>query len=72
MMWRLMFPPLSQKVAKFYKVCLKKLAFFLIFDSILQASFFDKMVALSNKKSTFDLASGFFGCRIFKICPKII
>ena len=39
-----------------------KVGFFLIFWPILRAGFFDKMLALSNKKSTFVLISGFFGC----------
>ena len=47
-----------------------KVGFFLIFHPILQAGFFDKMLALSNKKSTFVLVSGFFGCCIFTILFK--
>ena len=43
----------------------QKVGFFLIFEPILRAWFFDKMLVLSNKKSTFVLASGFFGCCIF-------
>ena len=50
------------------KVCPQKMA--LIFYPILRAGFFDKMLALSNKKSTFVLVSGFFGCRIFTILLK--
>ena len=37
----------------------QKVGFFLIFEPILRAGFFDKMLALSNKKSTFVLVSGF-------------
>ena len=44
-----------------------KVGFFLIFWPILRAGFFDKMLALSNKKSTFVLISGFFGCYIYTI-----
>ena len=35
-----------------------------------EAGLFDKMLALSNKKSTFVLVSGFFGCCIFTILFK--
>ena len=52
------------------KVCPQKLAFFKIFWPILRAGFFDKMLALSNKKSTFVLIFGFFGCCIFTILLK--
>ena len=44
-----------------------KVCFSLIFWPILRAGFFDKMLALSNKKSTFVLISGFFGCYICTI-----
>ena len=47
-----------------------KVGFFLIFWPILRAGFFDKMLALSNKKSTFVLISGFFGFCIFTILLK--
>ena len=40
----------------------QKVGFLLIYEPILRAGFFDKMLALSNKKSTFVLVSGFFGC----------
>ena len=43
---------------------------FLIFEPILRAGFFDKMLALSNKKTTFVLISKLFGCCIFTIWPK--
>ena len=52
------------------KVCPQKLAFSCLFWPILQAGFFDKMLALSNKKSTFVLVSGYFGCCIFTILFK--
>ena len=42
------------------KVCLKKITFFLLFEPNLRAGFFDKMLALPNKKCTFVLVSGFF------------
>ena len=51
------------------KVCLKS-GLFLRFDPILPARFFDKMLALSNKKSTSVLVSGFFDCCIFTILFK--
>ena len=47
-----------------------KVGFFLIFYPILGDGFFDKMLALSNKKTTFVLVSGFFGCCIFTILFK--
>ena len=37
-----------------------KVGFFLTFRPIFRAGFFDKMFALSNKKSIFVLVSGFF------------
>ena len=37
----------------------RKVGFFLLFEPILRANFLDKMLALSNKKSTFVLVSGF-------------
>ena len=52
------------------KVCPQKLAFSQFFSQFHELAFFDKMLALSNKKSTFVLASGFFGCRIFTILFK--
>ena len=39
-------------------------------SSILKSEFFDKMLALSNQKSTFVLVSGFFGCCNFTILFK--
>ena len=45
----------------------QKVGFFLLFEPILRAGFFNQMLALSNKKSTFVLVSGFFGCCIFTI-----
>ena len=47
-----------------------KVGFFLIFLPILRAGFLDKVLALSNKKSTFVLISGFFDCCIFTILFK--
>ena len=47
-----------------------KVGFFLIVWPILRAGFFDKMLALSNKKSTFVLVFGFFSCCIFTILFK--
>ena len=63
-----MVPPLSQKVAFFTNSnqgLFSKVRFFLIFSQFYELAFFDKMLALSNKKSTFVLVSGFFGCCIF-------
>ena len=48
----------------------QKVGFFLNFETVLRADFFDKMLALSNEKSTFVLVSGFFGCCIFMILFK--
>ena len=48
----------------------KKFDFFLIlFEPILQAGFFDKMLALSNTISTFVLVSGFLGVAFSRFCP---
>ena len=66
-------PPLSQKwlfFTNFGQGLSSKVGFFLIFWPIVQAGFFDKMLALSNKKSTFVLISGLFGCCIFTILFK--
>ena len=52
------------------KVCPQKLAFPLFFSQFYELAFFDKMLALLNKKSTFVLVSGFFGCCIFTILFK--
>ena len=75
MIWGLMVRPLTQKVAKFYKLrsrfvpkCWLFLDFLGNFTSCLY--FFYKMLALSNKKSTFVLVSGFFCCFIFTISFK--
>ena len=48
----------------------QKVDFPLIFEPILRAGFFDKMLALSNKKSIFVFVSGFLGCCIFTILFK--
>ena len=75
MIWGSMVPPLSQKVAiftNFGQGLSSKVGFFLIFRPTLRAGFFDKMLALSNKKSTFVLISGFFGYCISQFCRKII
>ena len=73
MIWGSMVPPLSQKVAIFTNLgqgLSSEVGFSLIFWPILRAGFFDKMLALSNKKSTFVLVSGFFGCCILTILFK--
>ena len=74
MIWGSMVPPLSQKwlfFTNFGQGLPSKAGFFLIFLRILRAGFFDKMLALSNKKSTFVLISGFFGFCISQFCSKI-
>ena len=48
----------------------QKVSLFLISEPILRVGFFDKMLALSNKKSTFVLVSGFYGCCIVNILFK--
>ena len=45
---------------------------FLIFEPILRAGFFDKMLALSNKKNTFVLVFGFFAIVFSKFYLTII
>ena len=49
----------------------QKVCFFLIFGPMLRAGFFDKMLALSSKKSTFVLVSGFFWLFCFLECSNI-
>ena len=73
MIWGSMVPPLSQKVVIFYQLLSRfvlKSWLFLNFFANFKSGFFDKMLALSNKKSTFVLVSGFFGCFIFTILFK--
>ena len=63
MIWGSMVPPLSKKWLNSTNLgqdLSQKVGFFLIFQKILQAGFFDKMLALSNKKSNFVLVPGFF------------
>ena len=57
-----MVPPLSQKwlfVTNLGQSFSQKVDFFLIFEAILRTGFLDKMLAVSNKKSTFVFVSGF-------------
>ena len=73
MIWGLMVPLLFQKVASFTNLgqgLSQKVGFFLMFEPILTADCFDKMLALSNKKSAFVLFSRSFGCCIFTILFK--
>ena len=68
-----MVPTLSQKRAIFTNSgqgLSQKVRAFLLFELILRAGFFDKMLPLSSKKSTFVLVSGFFGCCIFTVLLK--
>ena len=72
MIWGWMIPSLSQKwliSTNFVSKGRKKLTSECI-GQILQASFFDKILALSNEKSTVVVVSGFFGCCIFTILFK--
>ena len=52
------------------KVCPQKLAFLNFFSQFYELVFFGKMLALSNKKSTFVLVSDFSGCCIFTLSFK--
>ena len=75
MIWGSMVPPLSQKVAIFYQLgqgLSSKVGFFLIFYPILRAVFSEKMLALSNKKSTIVLVSGFFWLLYFHSFVQIL
>ena len=68
-----MVPNLSPKMAIFTNSAQglsQKVGVVLLFELILRAGFFDKMLSLSSKKSTFVLVSGFFGCCIFTILFK--
>ena len=47
-----------------------KVVFFLIFSQFYELAFWTKCFLFSNKKSTFVLISGFFGCCIFAILFK--
>ena len=68
--------PLFQKWLTFNNLghCLsEEVGFFLIFEPILRAGFFKKkMLAPSNKKSTFVLVSGFFAVIFSQFCSNII
>ena len=75
MIWGSMVPPLSQKVAIFYQfgsMFILKSWLFLNFLANFMSWLFDKMLALSNKKSTFVLVSGFFGCLFSQFCSNYI
>ena len=66
-------PTFVPKVVIFYQLLSRfvlKSWLFLNFFANFKSVFFDKMLALSNKKSTFVLVSGFFGCFIFTILFK--
>ena len=52
------------------KVCPQKLASSLFFSQFYELAFFYKLLAPSNKKSTFVLVYGFFGCCIFTVLFK--
>ena len=70
-----MVPPLFQKwliLTNLGQGLSKKAGFFLIFEPILRAGFSDKMLGISNKKSTFTLASGFLDVVVSQFCPNII
>ena len=53
-------------------ICLKNLAFSSCFIQILEDSFLDKMLALSNNKSTFVLVYGFLIVVLSQFCPNIV
>ena len=69
-----MVPPLSQKVAYSYllrsRFVSKSWPFLNFLANFTNWLIFDKMLALSNKKPTFLLVSGFFGCCLFTILFK--
>ena len=61
-------PIFFQKVANFYHLksrFVSKSWLFLIFKSILRADFFQKILVLSNQKSTFILVLAFLTCFFF-------
>ena len=73
MIWGLMVSSLSKKwliSTNLGRGLSQKVGFFLSFEPILRTGFFDRMFALSHKKSTFVLVSGFYGCCIFTILFK--
>ena len=72
MIWGLMVLPLSTFCPKKWLIFTnlrqglsQKVGFFLILEPILRVGIFDELLALSNKKSTFVLVSGFSDCCIF-------
>ena len=67
-----MVPSLPQKVAFLYQGLSQKVGFVRLFQPILRAGLFDKRLALSNKKSTFVLVSGFLTVAFLQFCSNII
>ena len=68
-------PTFVPKVANFTnlgKGLSQKAGFFLIFEPVVRTGFSDKMLALSNKKSTFVLVSGFLAVVFSQFCSNII
>ena len=50
----------------------KKVSRFLIFETVLRAAFFDKILALPHMKSSFVLVSGFLAVVFSQFCSNII
>ena len=72
LIWKLMVPPVSQKVAIFTNLgqgLSETVVFFLRFEPFLLAGFSDKTLSLSNQKSTFVLVSGFLAVLFSQYCP---
>ena len=50
----------------------QKVGFFLFFSQFYELAFLDKILFLSNKKSTFVLVSGFLAVVFLQFCSNII
>ena len=71
----LMVPPLSQKWLFFSNLgqgLSQNVGFFFIIYPILKDGFLDKIIALSNKKSTFVLVYGFLTIVLSQLCPNTV
>ena len=74
MIWGLMIPSLFQKwliLNNLRQDLFKKFGFFLILSQFSRAGFFDSVLALSNKNSTFVLASGFLAVVFSQFCSNM-
>ena len=73
MIWRLIVPLLSKNwliLTNLGQSLSQKVGCVIIVEPILPAGFLHKILAVSNKKSTFVIASGCLGCCVFTVLLK--